>query len=327
MTRQCAPRPCCFLLMLALAVAPAATAWCQKYPERPVRVIVPFPPASGVDVVARILAPELSERLGQNIVMDNRAGAAGSIGTELAARSPADGYTLFMITASQAFTVNLHKKLPYDIVRDFTPIALVAVSPNMLVVGASVPASTVKEFVALAKVRPRSIRFASSGVGSASHLAGALFELVAGVQLAHVAYKGAGPAMIGLLGGEVQAAFFSIPSSLPQLKTGRLRALGIGSPHRSDLLPDVPAIAEAGVPGYDAATWYGLVAPAGTPRSIVEKVGRETAQSLKVPAVQDRLHSQGAEPRPGTPQDFAAFIKAEIAKYARVAKAIGPQIE
>jgi tripartite-type tricarboxylate transporter receptor subunit TctC len=300
---------------------------CAQYPSRPLRVIVPFPPTAGVDVIARLLAPDLAERLGQNVVVDNRSGAGGTIGTELAARSPADGYTLLMITTSHAFNVSLYKKLPYDMIRDFAPVTLAAVAPNMLVVGAAVPAVTVKEFVALAKAKPRTINFGSSGVGTSSHLAGELFKHVAGVQLVHVPYKGAGAALIGLLGGEVQAGFFSITSTLPHMKTGKLRALGIGSARRSELLPDVPAIAEAGVPGYDATTWYGMLAPARAPRAVIEKLNREIAQSLRAAAMRERLHAQGAEPQTSTPEEFAAHLKSEIAKYAGIARALGSQLE
>ncbi len=319
--------PYSFILAFAFAMMFAANANAQTYPVRPIRVIVPFPPTAGVDVIARLLAPDLAERLGQNVVVDNRSGAGGTIGTELAARSPADGYTLLMITTSHAFNVSLYKKLPYDMIRDFAPVTLAAVAPNMLVVGAAVPAVTVKEFVALAKAKPRMINFGSSGVGTSSHLAGELFKHVAGVQLVHVPYKGAGAALIGLLGGEVQAGFFSIPSTLPHMKTGKLRALGIGSARRSELLPDVPAIAEAGVPGYDATTWYGMLAPARAPRAVVEKLNREIAQSLRAAAMRERLHAQGAEPHTSTPEEFAAHLKSEIAKYAGIARAIGSQLE
>lgn len=315
------------LLLTAGALSLAEPALSQGYPNKPIRLIVPFPPSAGVDVIARLLAPTLSERLGQNVVVDNRVGAGGTIGADLAAKSPADGYTLLMITTSHAFNVSLYKKLPYDMVRDFAAVTLVAAAPNILSVNSSVPAATVKDFVALAKAKPRELNFASAGVGTSSHLAGELFKFMAGVQLVHVPYKGSGGALAGLLGGEVQAAFFSIPSTLPHMKSGKLRVLGIGAARRSDLLPDVPPIAEAGVPGYDATTWYGALAPARTPKAVVEQLSREIMQSMQSAEMRGRLKGQGAEPRSTTPEEFAAHLKAEIAKYARIAKEIGGQIE
>jgi tripartite-type tricarboxylate transporter receptor subunit TctC len=299
----------------------------EGYPGKPIRLIVPFPPSAGLDVVARVVAPPLAERLGQNIVVDNRSGAGGTIGAELAAKSPADGYTLLVISTSHAFNVSLYKKLPYDMVRDFVPITRIADTPNVLVVNASLPAATVKEFIALARAKPREINFASAGVGVSSHVAGELFGYMARVRLVHVPYKGSGAALVALLGGEVQAAFFSVPSTLPHMKSGRLRALGIGSAHRFEMLPDLPTIAEAGVPNYDATTWYGVLAPSQTPRAVVEMLNREIVRIVQSPGVRKNLLSQGAEPRPSTPDEFAAHLKAEIAKYARLAKEIGGQIE
>jgi tripartite-type tricarboxylate transporter receptor subunit TctC len=286
-------------------------------------MIVPFPPGAGVDVVARLVTPALSERLRQNVVIDNRSGAGGTIGAGLAAKSPADGYTVLMATPSQVFSQNVYRGLPYDLARDFAPITLVAVTPNLFVVNASVPAATVKEFIALARAKPRQLNFASAGAGTASHLAGELFKSLTGVELTHVPYKGAAGALTAVLGGEVQAAFFSIPSTLPHLKSGRLRALGIGSATRSDLLPGVPAIAESGVAGYDATTWYGALVPARTPRAILETLHRGFVQSLEVPALREHLLAQGAEPRPTTQREFAAHLRAETEKYARLARDMG----
>ena len=290
-------------------------------------MIVPFPPSSGLDVITRLLAPALSERLGQNVVVDNRSGAGGTLGAELAAKSPADGYTLLMISTSHAFNVSLYKQLPYNVVHDFAPITLIAGTPNILVVTASVPAATVKEFIALARAKPRELNFASAGVGTASHLAGELFRSMARLELVHVPYKGAGAALIAVLGGEVQAAFFSIPSTLPHMKSGKLRLLGMGSARRSPLLPDLPTISEAGVPGYDATTWYGALAPARTPRAVVVRLNREIVQSLQSAEMRERLAVQGAESRAGTPAEFAAYLKSEIGKYARLAREMGVQPE
>ena len=315
------------LVLTAGCLGLARPALPQAYPVRPIRMIVPFPPSAGLDVIARLVAPMLSERLGQNVIVDNRTGAGGTIGAELAAKSPADGYTLLMITTSHAFNVSLYSKLSYDMVRDFLPITLVSVAPNLLAVNASLPAATVKDFVVLAKARPREINFASAGVGTSSHLAGELFMSMARVQLVHVPYKGSGGALVALLGGEVQAAFFTIPSTLPHLKSGKLRALGIGSARRSDMLPNLPTIAESGVPDYDATTWYGVAAPARTPRAVVERLNREIAKVLQSPEARERLLAQGAEPRSSTPEEFAAHLKSEIGKYGRLAKAMGVQPE
>jgi tripartite-type tricarboxylate transporter receptor subunit TctC len=315
------------LPLLAAGLGIAQPAPPQAYPAKPIRVIVPFPASSGLDTIARLLAPALVDRLGQNIVIDNRVGAGGTLGAELAAKSPADGYTLLMITTSHAFNVSLYRQLPYDMVRDFAPITLVAAAPNMLVVTAAVPAVSVKDFIALARAQPRAINFASAGVGTASHLAGELFRSMARVELVHVPYKGAGAALVAVLGGEVQAAFFSIPSTLPHMKSGRLRVFGIGSARRSALLPDVPTIAEAGVPGYDATTWYGAVAPVHTPRAAVEKLNREFVRSLLSSDVRERFAAQGAEPRTSTPAEFVAYLAAEISKYARLVTQMGMQPE
>ena len=252
-------------LVIVVAIAPALHA--QQYPAKPIRIVVPFPPASGLDVVARLPASALAERLGQNVVVDNRSGAGGTLGAELAAKAPADGYSLLMISTSHAFNINLYRKLPYDIVRDLAPVTLVAATPNILVIAAAVPALSVQDLIALAQAKPRGLNFASAGSGTSSHVAGELFRSMARVDLVHVPYKGAGAALVALLGGDVQAAFFSIPSTLPHLKSGRLRLLAIGSARRSSLLPELPTIAESGVPDYDATTRYGALAPAQTPRA------------------------------------------------------------
>jgi tripartite-type tricarboxylate transporter receptor subunit TctC len=315
------------LLLFVISPTAPAQGSAAKWPEKPIRMIVPFPPSAGLDVVSRFVAATLTDQVGQNVVVDNRPGAGGTIGAELAAKSPPDGYTLLMISTSHAFNVSLYKKLPYDMVRDFAPVTLIAAAPNILVVNQSVPAVSVKEFVALARAKPRELNFTSAGVGTSSHLAGELFRYMARVELVHVPYKGSGAALTGLLGGEVQAAFFSIPSTLPHMKSGKLRLLGIGSVRRSAMLPDVPTIAEAGVPDYDATTWYGALAPARTPQAVVERLNREIVRALQSPGMRERLRAQGAEPRASTPAEFAAYLKAEITKYARVAKEMGGQIE
>ena len=325
-------RRCGTLFLFALAgagaafIAPAAVQLPQ-YPTRPVRVIVPFPAASGLDVVARLLAQPLSEKLGQNSVIDNRAGAGGTLGADLAAKAPADGHTLLMISTSHAFSVSLYRQLPYDLVRDFAPITLIAQTPNVMVVTAGVPATTVKELIALAQAKPRTLNFASSGAGTSSHVAAELFRSMAHVDLVHVPYKGAGAALVAILSGEVQVGFFSIPSTQPHLKSGKLRLLGVGSTQRSALLPELPTIAESGVPGYDATTWYGALTPARTPRAIVERLNRDIVQCMRGGDMRERLAAQGAEPRTGTPGEFGAYLKAEIVKYARLVKEMGVQPE
>lgn len=299
----------------------------QAYPSKPIRMIVPFPPTAGSDIVARLVGLTLSERLGQNVVVDNRPGAGGTIGAELAAQAAPDGHTLLTISTSHTVNVSLYKKLPYDMEKDFAPIALVASTAPMLSVNLSVSATSVKELVALAKSKPRELNFASSGIGSSSHLAGEIFRSMAGIELVHVPYKGSGPALIGLLAGQVQLAFFSIPSTLPHVKTGKLRALAVGSARRSRLLPDLPTIAEVGVPNYDAVTWYGVLAPARTPRSILDRLNKEINQGLQRADMRERLLSQGAEPLAGTPEQFGAHIRAEIDKYAKIVRDIGARVE
>lgn len=309
---------------LALGAQPA---FCQDYPHRPIRMIVPFPPTAGSDVIARLVGLTLSERLGQNVVVDNRAGASGTIGADIAAKSPPDGYTLLTISTSHTVNVSLYKKLPYDMLRDFAPITLVASTANIFSVNLSVPATTVKELIALARAKPAQLHFASSGTGSSSHLAGELFKLLTGVDIVHVPYKGSGPALIALLGGQVQLAFFSIPSTLPQVKSGKLRALAVGSVKRSQIMPELPTLAEAGVPEYDAETWYGVLAPAKTPRAIVNRLNSAIRQGLQTGDMRERLVSQGAEPLSNTPDEFAAHLKSEIAKYAALVKRMGVQIQ
>lgn len=299
----------------------------QNYPTKPIRMIVPFPPTAGSDIVARLVGQVLAVRLGQSVVVDNRPGAGGTLGAELAAKATPDGYTLLTISTSHTVNVTLYSRLAYDMDKDFAPVARVASTAPMLSVNLSVPAASVRELIALAKSRPGQLNFASSGVGSSSHLAGELFLSMAGISLVHVPYKGSGPALSGLLAGEVQVAFFSIPSTLPHVKTGKLRALAVGSRARSQLLPDLPTIAESGVPNYDADTWYGVLAPARTPKGIIDRLNEEISSSLQTAEMRERLLRLGAEPFSSTPEKFADYIKSEIAKYAKIVKDIGIRIE
>ncbi len=308
--------------MLALANPAAA----QDYPTRPVRLVIPFPPGGSNDVVGRLIAMHLAERLGKQVVVDNRGGAGGVIGTEVVAKSPADGYTLLVISMAHAVNPWLYK-LTYDPIKDFAPIALLAKGANVLVVHPSLPVKTVKDLIDLAKAKPGQLNFASSGNGTSIHLAGELFKTMAGVSMVHVPYKGSAPAIADLLGGQVSCMFDNMPSSLPHIKAGKLRAIAVTSARRSPAMPELPTIAEAGLPGYEAASWFGLLAPAGTPREIVTKLNHTIVESLKTPEMKERLSSQGAEPVGDSPEEFAAYIRSEIAKWAKVVKASGAKLD
>ena len=306
-------------LTLALVLA-SQTAPAQTFPSKPVRIIVAFPPGGGTDIVARIMSPKMSENLGQQVVIDNRAGAAGIVGTELAAKSPADGYTMFMGTLGN-LSVNplLYSKLPFDVGRDFAPLTLVVSVTFVLYVHPSVPVKTVKDLIALAKSRPGQINYASSGNGGAPHLAAELLNSMAGVKMIHVPYKGSGPSFIDLLGGQVPLTFDSMVQGLQYVKSGRLRAVAVLGPKRSPVLPDVPTVGET-LPGYEVVNWFGMVVPAATPRDIVTRLNTETVKVLRMPDIRERLMANGAEPVGSTPDEFGAFMKSESAKWARVIK-------
>ncbi len=319
------------------ALAALALAWCvfapahaqnAPYPAKPIRVVVPFPPAGPTDVVARIIGQKLAERWGQQVLIENRAGAGGTIGAELVARAAPDGYTLVMgSTANMAVNVTLIEKLSYDPIRDFTPVNLAAITPNLLVVNPSMPAKNVREFIALAKAKPGSINYASGGSGTPSHLAAELFKTMSGVQMNHVPYKGSIPALTDIIGGQVSLMFDSMASALPFVKSGKLRALAQTGARRASAAPDVPTIAESGLPGYEVAGWFGLYAPAGTPRDIVMKLSNEITQILNLPDVKERYALLGAEPGPGNPDAFGRFHAAEIAKWAKVIRDSGTKAE
>jgi tripartite-type tricarboxylate transporter receptor subunit TctC len=302
-------------LVLALTAAAAA----QDYPTKAVRVIVPFPPGGVNDTVGRMIATQLSERLGKQFVVDNRSGAAGIVGSELAANASKDGYTLLVVSLVNAVNPWLYK-LPYDPVKSFTPIAFLATAPNVLVVNPELPVKSVRELVALAKEKPGAVPYASAGVGSFMHLGGELFRLTAGVDFLHVPFKGGGPAMIDLVAGHTKVGFATTITTSPHIRTGKLRALGVGARKRSPILADVPTIAEAGVPGYECANWIGIVAPAGTPAVIVEKLHQEISAVLDLPDVQQRLAAQGAEAVRMSPAEFGDFMLAEMSKWERVVK-------
>jgi tripartite-type tricarboxylate transporter receptor subunit TctC len=311
-----------------LVLGLVTTAVADTYPSKPIKLIVPFPAAGTTDILARVVAQKLTEAWGQPVIVDNRPGAAGNIGADLVAKSPADGYTVLMGTVStHAINPSLYARLPFDHVKDFAPITLVAAVPNILVVNPSVPATSVKELIALAKAKPGKLNFASSGNGTSIHLSGELFKTMTGVDMTHVPYKGSAPALTDLMGGQVNVMFDNMPSAFPHVKSGKLRALAVTSARRSPAVPDLPTVAEAGVPGYEATSWFGLIAPAGTPKEIVNKFSTTVAKILGTPEVRERLSSQGAEPVGNTPEQFSAFIRAETAKWAEVVKKSGAHID
>jgi tripartite-type tricarboxylate transporter receptor subunit TctC len=313
---------------LLLPLAGTLSVCAQEYPRRAIRLIVPFAPGGGNDTVARAIALSASALLGQPVVVDNRAGAGGILGAELAAKSPADGYTLFLGgVGSHAVNPNLHAKLPYDPVKDFAPITLIASAPSVLVVHPSVPARTLAEFTALAKASPGRINYASNGNGSSAQLAAVLYESMAGVQMVHVPYKGLAPALVNLLAGEVQAMFSSVVAIVPNIKAGRLRALAVTGKRRVALLPEVPTLDESGVPGYEAGSWYGILAPAGTPPAIVAKLHGAIVDALAQPEVRERLVGEGAEVIGSTPEGFAAHIAAELARLGKLVRAAGIRMD
>jgi tripartite-type tricarboxylate transporter receptor subunit TctC len=304
----------------ALAVAAALPAFAQSYPAKPVRFIVPFPPGGPVDTTARGFTQKLSESWGQQAIVENRAGAGGIVGAEAAAKSAPDGYTFFVGSIHHSVLPGLNPKLPYNVEKDLVPVTFAAQFPIILVAHPSVPAKTVQELIAYAKQNPGKLAYGSAGNGGGTHLAGELFKTLAGVDLLHVPFKGSAPAMTDLLGGQVQLMFSDAPTALPHIKSGRVRALGVGSPKRSALVPDVPTIAESGVKGYDAYSWAGVFAPAGTPKEILVKVNGDIVKALSDPEVKKRLLEAGAEAAPGTPEQFGAFLKGEIAKWGKVVK-------
>jgi tripartite-type tricarboxylate transporter receptor subunit TctC len=289
---------------------------------------VPFPAGGSLDVVARAIGQKLSEAWGQSVVIDNRPGAGGNIGADLVAKSPPDGYTILEgALSTHAVNVSLYSKMPYDPVRDFAPITLVAVTPNVLVLNPSVPANTVKELIAYAKANPGKLSFGSGSNGSAGHLAGELFKIEAGVDMVHVPYKGGAPAMQDLLAGQTQLMFDNLANSMQQVRAGKLKALAVTTAQRSTLVPELPTLSEAGLPGFDISTWWGFMAPAGTPKEIIAKWNAEVTRILETPEMKAFFAQQGAEPRPTSPEAFGEMIRSEIAKYAKIVKASGAKVD
>jgi len=324
-------RHACVLAAAVTIAAVALSAGAQtssSYPTKPIRLVVPFPPGGATDIMARAVAQKLTDAWGQSVIVDNRPGAGGNIGSELVAKAAPDGYTLEMGTVgTHAINPSLYAKMPYDHVKDFVPVILVAGVPNVLVVNPSVPAKSVQELIAYAKANPGRLNFASSGSGTSIHLSGELFKLMAGVQMTHVPYKGSAPALQDLLGGQVQLMFDNLPPSLPQIKAGKLRALAVTTAARAPALPDVPTIAESGLPGFEASSWFGVLAPAGTPPAIVTRLNTEIAAWLATPEAREKMVAVGAVIAGGTPEDFARHIATETAKWAKVVQESGAKVD
>jgi tripartite-type tricarboxylate transporter receptor subunit TctC len=307
--------------LLTLLTAVASTAFAQAYPTRPIRMIVPFTPGGSTDIYARALSPKLGDVVGQQVVVDNRAGAGGALGAELAAKSPPDGYTLWIgQTANLAIGPALRKKSPYDPVRDFAPITMVQRATSVLIVSAGSPLKSMKDLIALAKKQPGAVTYGSAGVGTAGHINGFLIGKVAGVDLLHVPYKGASPAMLDLQAGRITLMATSIGSSAGMIKQGKIRALGTTGAKRARALPDVPTVAEQGLTGYDIATWHAILAPAKTAAPVIARLNKELVAILNLPDTQEKLSTEGGEPMPTTPDEAAAFIRSEVAKWSKLLK-------
>ena len=314
--------PLCFLLL----TSPGAAA--QGYPSKPIRFVVPYPAGGPLDTVARLLGQKVSESVKQPVIVENKPGAGGNIGADSVAKSAPDGYTLLMgAVATHAINPTLYASMPYDAIRDFQPVTQLASTPNVLIVNPSLPAASVREFIAYAKANPGKLNFGSGSTGSAGHLAGELFKTMAGVDMTHVPYKGAAPAMQDLIAGRVQLMFDNFASASAQVKAGKVRALAVTTAKRSALAQDLPTIAESGLAGFDINTWFGLFVPAGTPRDVVERLHAEFTQALALPDIREKLLNLGAEPVGNRPEEFAAYIRSEADKYARVIKASGARAD
>mgnify|MGYP000617679959 CR=1 FL=1 len=307
------------LVLLALA----APAFAADYPSRPIRFIVPFPPGGGNDIVGRIVALKLGEALNQSVVVDNRGGAGGTIGTDMTAKAPPDGYTILINNISLAVNATLIPKLPYDTMKDLAPVTLVGRQPNILVVHPGVPVKTMQDLLDLARAKPGHITYGSGGIGTASHLATELLKLMTKTDMAHVPYKGLGPALTDLIGGRLTLIISTMASALPQLKAGKLRPVAVTTLQRSPFFPEVPTMNEASVKGYEFSTWYGLLVPAGTPKAVIDRLNTETAKVLAQPFVKEQFAVQGVDTTPSSPQEFGQYLKTEVAKWGKVVKASG----
>ena len=314
------------VVAVAMLVAGAAGAQ-QQYPAKTVRMLVGYAPGGGTDIMARVVAQKLSEGLNQQFVVENRPGANANLAAELAAKAPADGYTLLMISVSHAISKPMYRKLGYDIERDFTPVIEVSSVPQLIVTTMSLPVKSVKELIALAKSRPGQVTYASSGDGSPEHIAAEMFKSMAGVDMTHVPYKGGGPSAVAIIGGETVVGFNTAPVAIPHVKNNRLKVLAVTEAKRTPTLPDVPTVAEAGLPGYAMSTWYGLVAPTGVPREAIARLNTDINRILRLPDVRERFATLGAEPRGGSAEQFGAYIKSEVAKFSKLAKERGLVLE
>jgi len=318
------------LLAAAVALAPWAAASAQApevWPSKPIRLILPFPPGGPTDILGRMIGDRLTASLGQPVVIENRGGAGGNVGAEAAAKSAPDGYTFLLVSNPIVISPSLYSKLNYDPQKDFAPVSLLATVPNVMVTNPSVPANTLQEFIALAKSRPGKMNFGSGGAGTSNHAAGELFNIVAGVKLVHVPYKGVNLAMNDVLAGQIQLVVIGVPAAGPHIKAGRLRALAVIAPQRLPALPDVPTVAEAGLPNFEVTTFYGMLAPAGTPRPIVSRLNGELVRIMHSPELKDRLAAMATEPATGTPEEFADFITRETAKWAAVVREAGLKVD
>jgi tripartite-type tricarboxylate transporter receptor subunit TctC len=315
-------------LVVAAVLIAAPVAVAQTYPTKPVKLVVPFPPGGSLDITGRLLAQKLTEAWGQPVVVENKPGAGGNIGADLVAKSVPDGYTILLgALSTHAVNPSLYAKMPYDAAKDFAPITLIAITPNVLVVNAASPVNNVREFIAYAKANPGKLSFGSGSSGSAGHLAGELFKVETGTDAVHVPFKGGAPATQALLAGDTQFMFDNLANAMAQVKAGKLKALAVTTAKRSPLVPDLPTMAEAGLPGFDISTWYGLFAPAGTPPAVVAKWNAEVTKILNAPDVRARLVADGAEPAPNTPEQFAQMIASELVKYARIVKISGAKVD
>ena len=320
-------RRCCVAAALACA-AISGSLHAQAYPSKPIRWIVPFPPGGGTDVISRALAQKLTEAWGQQVIADNRPGSGGTIGLAAAAKLPADGYNIVLgQLANVAIAPALYAKLPYDPVKDFTPVTLALTSPLILVAHPSLPAKNVKELIALAKAKPDSVTFGSPGNGTTGHLGTEIIKTAGGVKMTHIPYKGASPAFTGLLSGEISVYMSSIQPAIPMLNAGRVRALGVTSAKRMATLPNVPTISESGLPGYEVTNWYGVMMPAGVPKEVLTKIHAELVKILKMPDVQQRFQAEGGDTTSNTPEQFAAFIKTEITKWSKAVRESGAKVD
>ncbi len=319
------------VLVVALAVAGVvvpAPATAQAYPTRPVKLVVPFPPGGSLDLAGRLIAQKLTDLWGQSVVVENKPGAGGNIGADFVAKAPADGYTILLgALSTHAVNPNLYRTMPYDAAKDFAPITRVAITPNVLVVNANSPVNTVQDFIAYTKANPGKLSFGSGSNGSAGHLAGELYKVDTRTDAVHIPFKGAAPATQALLAGDTQFMFDNLANAMAQVKAGKLKALAVTTAQRSPLAPDLPTLAEAGLPGFDISTWYGLFAPAGTPAPVIAKWNADVTRILNSPEVREKLVADGAQPSPDTPEAFGRFVADELAKYARIVKASGAKVD